>query len=70
MAVAYWSCRFLATKTPPLRALECSRCEGRRIGDASPFPSAIERLISVKDPDARTRLDISIQVRTTLLEEW
>src|ERR1700677_2492405 len=58
MTVAYWSCKVFWYQTPSLRALECSRCESRRIADASPFALTIERPISVEDSDARTRVDI------------
>jgi hypothetical protein len=35
MMVAYWSCKVFQNSTFLLRPLECSRCEGRRIGDTS-----------------------------------
>jgi hypothetical protein len=39
--VAYWSCVPFLIASDLLRALECSKCERRGMGDASPFSNSL-----------------------------
>ena len=50
--VAYWSCKVFQTRRYLQRPLECHRCEGRRIGDASPFLNRSIWERNEKDPDS------------------